>query len=246
MSFDLSNHFEEDMVLIEKFNPTKALTVLYYSEIKKAYFLKRFIPELSDKKVCMFPEEDGNKFVIAVTDKRPQIRVEYDNEGAKKPVDPEEIVLDEFVEVMGVKAKGKKLSNHPVSVIAWLDPIPVEEEELESEDDEEDIQDEEMDQEIDNEIETESVKEKDSETEVEGEPEEGTEIESEEGKMEEKVKGKVEGKEKAVEKGKAKPKAKEKEAKKEIREEKIVPPFNPPDFPDDDDEAGRGIQMTLF
>ncbi|HNW54336.1 MAG TPA: hypothetical protein PKN21_08720, partial [Bacteroidales bacterium] len=44
-------------------------------------------------------------------------------------VDPEELILDEFVEVMGLRAKGKKLSNHPVSEITWLDPIPVEEEE---------------------------------------------------------------------------------------------------------------------
>jgi topoisomerase IV subunit A len=142
MSFDLSNHFEEDMVLIEKFNPSKALTVIYYSDPKKAYFVKRFIPEMSDKKVSMFPEEDGNKFVAAVADKRPQIKVEYDNKDARKPVDPEEIILDEFVEVMGLKAKGKKLSNHPVSLITWLDPIPVEEEE-EAEPEEEFSQDDE-------------------------------------------------------------------------------------------------------
>lgn len=129
MSFDLSNHFEEDMFAIEKFNPTKVLTVLYYNETRKAYFIKRFIPELSDKKVCVFPEEDGNRFVAMVSDKRPRIRVEFDNEGVKKPVEPEELILDEFVEVMGLRAKGKKLSNHPVSEITWLDPIPVEEEE---------------------------------------------------------------------------------------------------------------------
>ena len=136
MSFDLSNHFDEDMSHIEKFNPSKPLTVLYFSEQKKAYFIKRFVPEFSDKKVCMFPEEDGNRFEKVVSDKKPQIRVEFDNEGAKKHVEPEDIILDEFVEIMGVKAKGKKLSNHPVSIITWLDPIPVEEEE-EAEDEEE-------------------------------------------------------------------------------------------------------------
>ncbi|MEI6062874.1 MAG: DNA gyrase/topoisomerase IV subunit A, partial [Bacteroidota bacterium] len=138
MSFDLSNHFEEDMMVIEKFNPAKVLSVLYYSELKKAYFVKRFIPEYSDKKTCMFPEEDGNKFVAAVADKKPQIRVEFDNDGVKKAVDPEILILDEFVEVMGVKAKGKKLSNHPVAGITWLEPVPVEEEEIEEELPEED------------------------------------------------------------------------------------------------------------
>ncbi len=124
MTFDLSNHFDEDMVLIEKFNPDKPLTVLYFSDQKKAYFIKRFVPEMSDKKVCMFPEEEGNKFVAAVADKRPQIRIEFKNDDSRKPMEPEEIIVDEFVEVMGVKAKGKKLSNNPVSMITWLDPIP--------------------------------------------------------------------------------------------------------------------------
>ncbi len=242
MSFDLSNHFEEDMALIEKFNPSKALTVVYYSEPKKAYFIKRFVPELSDKKVCMFPEEEGNTFIKVVADKRPQLRVEYDNEGARKPVDPEEIVLDEFVEVMGVKAKGKKLSNHPVSVITWLDAIPVEEEEeIEMEEEQDGPEDEENEPEAD----TDGV-----ETEVEMQTEVLSFEESEdisEKVTEEEIAKPVETI-KAAEKGKEKSKSKVKG--KEIEIEKVkkdsVPPFNPPDFPDDDDEGGKGIQMTLF
>jgi len=139
MSFDLSNHFEEDMMLIQKFNPDKPLTVLYYSEQKLGYFVKRFVPELSDKKVSMFPEEEGNRFVAAVADMRPQIRVEFDNEGSRKPREPETLILDLFVEVMGLKAKGKKLSSLPVLSITWLEPIPAEEEEP-AENEEETIQ----------------------------------------------------------------------------------------------------------
>ncbi len=226
MSFDLSNHFEEDMVLIEKFNPSKALTVIYYSEPKKAYFVKRFIPEFSDKKVSMFPEEDGNKFVIAVADKRPQIKVEYDNKDARKPVDPEEIILDEFVEVMGSKAKGRKLSNHPVSIITWLDPIPVEEEE-EAEPEEEFSQDDEL--EISDESETSEEAEPSEETEEIAEPVVKEEITVKEEK-EEKVQ-KTEKPEKV---------------KKDEKPETKLPPPKQPDFPEDDDDAGSGIQMSLF
>ena len=159
MSFDLSNHFEEDMTVIEKFNPSKVLTVLYFSEQKKAYFVKRFVPEFSDKKVCMFPEEDGNTFVTAVADKKPQIKVEFDNEAARKPVEPEEIILDEFVEVMGVKAKGKKLSSHPVKAIHWLEPIAVEEEEIEIEDEDELIDENNSETEYDESIEEQEIEE---------------------------------------------------------------------------------------
>jgi len=227
MSFDLSNHFEEDMELIEKFNPTKALTVLYYNEPKKAYFIKRFVPEASDKKVCVFPEEEGNKFIAVVADKRPQIRVEYDNQGAKKPVEPEEIILDEFVEVMGLKAKGKKLSNHPISMITWLEPIPVEEEEeVEIETEDEIIDENEIESEDDNEAESEEI----DITEVE----EIKEIKEPKTPRDSKIL--KESKE-----------PKESKAVKEIKEPKApIPPINPPDFPEDDDDLGTGIQMSLF
>jgi hypothetical protein len=254
MSFDLSNHFEEDMSHIEKFNPTKSITVLYYNELKKASFVKRFIPEFSDKKVCMFPEEDGNKFEKAVSDKRPQIRVEYDNEGAKKPVEPEEIILDEFVEVMGVKAKGKKLSNHPVKAISWLDPIPVEdEEEIETEDETEDeTDDENLDE---NEIETEDENEVESEVgsgeSDNNDADEAAEVfdvvdavEVEEIKAPKKPKESKTPKEPKETKTPKEPK--EPKAVKEIKEPKApLPPVNPPDFPEDD-ESGKGIQMSLF
>jgi len=260
MSFDLSNHFEEDMVLIEKFNPSKALTVIYYSDPKKAYFVKRFIPEFSDKKVSMFPEEEGNKFVAAVADKRPQIKVEYDNKDARKPIDPEEIILDEFVEVMGLKAKGKKLSNHPVSLITWLDPIPVEEEE-EAEPEEESNQDDES------EIPDESETSEDSETIDESETLEESIESAEKEEIAEIIEVKVEKKEKAEKKVKAekiekiekiektekleKSEKSEKsdkteKVKKDTKPEIKLPPPEPPDFPEDDDDAGRGIQMTLF
>jgi topoisomerase-4 subunit A len=238
MSFDLSNHFEEDMELIEKFNPSKALTVVYFSEPKKAYFIKRFVPELSDKKVCMFPEEEGNTFIKAVADKRPLIRVEYDNEGARKPVDPEEIILDEFVEVMGVKAKGRKLSNHPVSLITWLDPIPVEEEEdVEMEEELVSSEDEEVEPETDFVETDEEIQPQTSPVEEsENKPEKVTEEENV--KPAEAVKVATKGKEKSKSIGKGK--------EIEIEKKDIIHPFNPPDFPDDDDEGGKGIQMTLF
>jgi hypothetical protein len=166
----------------------------------------------------MFPEEDGNRFEVVVTDKRPQIRVEFDNEGARKPVEPEEIILDEFVEVMGAKAKGKKLSNHPVSAITWLDPIPVEEEE------EIELEDADLNEEGDGE-------EGELGEEVDG-------IEETEGNDEKEVSAEI-----------APPVITEKVKKEKVKKEEtktVIPPVKPPDFPDDDDEGGTGIQLALF
>jgi len=264
-SFDLSNHFEEDMFYLEKFNPSKALTVLYFSEAKNAYFIKRFIPEFSDKKVCMFPEEDGNKFVKVATDKRPQIKVEYDNTGVKKPVETEELILDEFVEVMGVKAKGKKLSSHPVKEITWLDPIPVEEEE-ETEEEESEIEEE-----INDENEVEMIDDPEGEIDEVDLPEvsENPEIveinikkteeiqEQKEIKEIKEIKEQKESQKSIIPREPKVPKEpkqlkepkepKEPKPAKEPKEiKKPLPPVKPPDFPEDDEDSGIGVQMTLF
>jgi len=45
----------------------------------------------------------------------------------KKPLENESLEVDSFVEVMGMKAKGKRLSSHPVADSYWLDPLPFEE-----------------------------------------------------------------------------------------------------------------------
>ncbi len=255
MSFDLSNHFEEDMSHIEKFNPSKALTVLYYSEQKKAYFIKRFVPEFTDKKVCLFPEEDGNKFEKVVTDKRPQLRVEYDNEGAKKQVEPEELILDEFVEVMGVKAKGKKLSNHPIKLITWLDAIPVEDEDEEEKESDEDIEDESIEEnEVEeDEVEAEEIEDDNDEKEFASDdnqidpvdietPDEDETPEIE--KIKEPKKPKIAKEKKEHKAAKEIKEPKETEVIKEPKTPK--PPVNLPKFPDDDDDSGTGIQMSLF
>jgi topoisomerase IV subunit A len=221
--FDLSNHFEEDMMLLEKFNPRKALTVVYFSESRSCYFIKRFIPELTDKKVCMFPEEDGTRFVAAIADGRPMLKLEFDNEGARKPVAPEEFAVETFVEVMGVKARGKKLSNHPVLRMEWLEPLPMEEEE------------EEIPEDLD---ETDESAEGEDEPEINDEPDVPEEPATDES-------GEEETEEKPVKV--AKPRAPKKPAADpQVSPKPPAPPVNPPDFPDDDEDGSHGIQMTLF
>jgi len=127
MNFDLSNHFEEDMVVIEKLNPKKPVTCIYFNPEKGYYFVKRFLVEMTDKKVPFIPDEDGVTLHLISTDYRPVLQVDYNNEGVKKPLENESLEVDSFVEVMGMKAKGKRLSSHPVADSYWLDPLPFEE-----------------------------------------------------------------------------------------------------------------------
>ncbi len=127
MNFDLSNHFEEDMIVIERLNPRKPVTCVYFNPAKGHYFVKRFLVELTDKKVYFVPDEEGNTLHLVSTDYRPVLQVDYNNEGVKKPVDNQSVEVDIFIEVMGIKAKGKRLSGSPVENAYWLESLPFEE-----------------------------------------------------------------------------------------------------------------------
>ena len=142
MNFDLSNHFEEDMLLIEKFKPNKPLSAIYYNGEKSTYFLKRFLVELTDKKTDFIGEEKGSMLVTVSADWLPVLLIRFDEKLNKKPVDDEQVNVSAFVDLMGFKAKGKRLSNYAIKRVELLEPLPFEEPEVEILPEEPDAEDE--------------------------------------------------------------------------------------------------------
>jgi len=131
-NFDLENHFEEDMILIEKLKADKPITAIYLDGEKKEYFVKRFLIEPSDKKVLFISEFEGSLLECVSSDLLPIAQVKfYKNKG--KDIANEEIKLADFISVKGLKAKGNRLSQNKIKEINLLDPIPVEEEKAEPE-----------------------------------------------------------------------------------------------------------------
>lgn len=127
--FDISTHFDNDMVLIEKFNPKKPMSVIYLDGESKTYFVKRFMVEpVIDKKVLFISESEGSRVEIVTTEDLPVVEVKF-TKVKDKEVAPETIKLTEFIEVKGLKAKGNKLSYAKVKEINLLPPVEVEIEE---------------------------------------------------------------------------------------------------------------------
>ncbi|NTW25230.1 MAG: DNA gyrase/topoisomerase IV subunit A, partial [Lentimicrobium sp.] len=62
-NFDISNHFDEDLLIIEKFNEKKPVSVVYYNAEKEFYYLKRFQVEQTDKKTDFIGEETASKLI---------------------------------------------------------------------------------------------------------------------------------------------------------------------------------------
>ncbi len=130
MGFDLGNHFEDDLVELRKFRPDQILTVLYRSADGYPY-LKRFIPEVSDRKT-LFLDDDGSQMLSFTLDFYPRLEVVYNPESGKK-IASEIIDVEDFIGVKSYKAKGKRVTTFAVDQFNWLEPVKADPEPLEVE-----------------------------------------------------------------------------------------------------------------
>ncbi len=123
-NFDLANHFDEDLLIIEKFNPEKPVSVVYFNGEKQFYYLKRFLVEPSDKKTDFLGEEPETKLISVSTDWLPRFNIVFDDKLNNKVIDNLEIEAAGFIDVKSYRAKGKRLTTHAVKKINQLDPLP--------------------------------------------------------------------------------------------------------------------------
>ena len=149
VGFDLSTHFEDNLLIIKKFNKNRILTAVYYHSKEDKYTLKRFNPDNTPKKIEFIPQEKYVKLVGVSIDYLPQIDVTYYKKNPKE-LEHEIVNCAEFVEVMGVKAKGKRLNFGTIKNVKFIDPLPYDEPEEEEEVTEvEDVEAEEVMEDID-------------------------------------------------------------------------------------------------
>ena len=122
-SFDISNHFDEDMILIEQNNSKKPVTAIYFNLIKKAYHIKRFLVENTMSRFSFINENQQSELEIVSTDWRPQVEIIFQKEKGKDR-EKEVINIAEFINIKGEKALGNKLSSKKIKEINLLDPLP--------------------------------------------------------------------------------------------------------------------------
>ena len=128
LGFDLSTHFPEDMVVLEKFHPKKPVSVIYWDGSKSKYYVKRFLIEASDKKVSFISDSEGSYLEVVSTDYLPVAEIEFTKERNKDQRPNEQINFEEFIAVKGLKAQGNTLTTYKVKSINLLEPLepPVE------------------------------------------------------------------------------------------------------------------------
>lgn len=135
--FDLFTKFDENMIVIEKWNPKKPVSAIYFDGDKKQYNVKRFLIEPSPNKVSFISEHPDSFLEVVSTDWKPQIQLNFaKDKGIERA--SEVINLEKFIAVKGLKAIGNRLTTYKVKNIDLLEPLPYEEiEEISQELDEE-------------------------------------------------------------------------------------------------------------
>ena len=120
---DLTMHFPEDMIILEKADRAKPISIAYFNKKKKKYFVKRFILGLLKGNQSFINDPKNDTVEIVSTDWKPVVEVVTKT---KKLTDKYNVNLFDFISVKGVKALGNQLTKKEVKEINLLDPIPYE------------------------------------------------------------------------------------------------------------------------
>ena len=123
---NLNTHFDNDMIVLEKWIPNKPISVVYFDGEREKYYVKRFMVEHPDKEEKFITDHDDSKLMIDAMDYRPIAEVIY----YKKGLENEIINFEEFISIKGINALGNQLSKDKIRDINLLDPLPYEEPEM--------------------------------------------------------------------------------------------------------------------
>ena len=123
---ELTTHFDEDMIVLEKWNPKKPISTIYYDGEKERYFVKRFLVENENKEELFITEHEKSQLEIVSTDWRPVAEIVYTKvKGVQK--DNQTIDLEQFIAVKGIKAIGNQLTTDKLKQVNLLESLPFEE-----------------------------------------------------------------------------------------------------------------------
>ena len=122
---ELSTHFEEDMVVLEKWIPKKPISAIYYDGEKERYFIKRFLVEVENKEEFFITEHPNSQLEIVSTDYRPVAELIFNKiKGIQK--DNMTVDIESFIAVKGFKALGNQLTTDKVKQVNLLESLPYE------------------------------------------------------------------------------------------------------------------------
>ena len=123
---DLSTHFSDEMILIEKWVPKKPLSVVHFDGKKQRFFIKRFLIENENKHEVFITNHKDSFLELISTDWKPVIEIVFSKIRNKDQKPNMRIELESFISIKGIKAIGNQLTSEKVKQINILESISYE------------------------------------------------------------------------------------------------------------------------
>jgi len=123
---EMTTHFDDDMIVLEKWIPKKPVSAIYYDGDKERYYVKRFLIENEGREEGFITDHKDSQLEIVSTDWKPIGEVVFAKERGKDRKDNLMVNLEEFIAIKGINALGNQLTREKVNQINLLDPLPYE------------------------------------------------------------------------------------------------------------------------
>ena len=122
----LTSHFDDDMIVLEKWIPEKPISAIYWEGEKERYYIKRFLIENENKEELFISEHPKSYLELVSTDWKPMVEIEFPKPRGKAAKENESVDVEGFISVKGIKALGNQFITEKVKNINLLDPLPYE------------------------------------------------------------------------------------------------------------------------
>lgn len=123
---DITTHFSDDMIVLEKWIPNKPISAIYFDGAKEKYFVKRFLFENENKEEVFISSHASSTLEIVSTDWRPVVELTFAKDRGKDRRPNQTIDVEQFIDIKGISAQGNQLSRLKVNQIDLSDPLPYE------------------------------------------------------------------------------------------------------------------------
>ncbi len=130
---ELTTRFDSEMIVLEKWVKDKPISAIYWEPEKERYYVKRFLIDHPDKEEKFISDHEDSFLELVSTDYYPIAELVYTKPKGKERKENEEINIEEFISVKGIKALGNQLTTEKVNQINLLDPLPYENQNTEEE-----------------------------------------------------------------------------------------------------------------
>lgn len=121
---EITSHFDDDMIVLEKWIPSKPVSAIYFDGEKQKHYVKRFLIENENREENFISEHVSSVLEIVSTDWRPVAKLSFAKERNKDRRADQEIDIEKFISIKGVSALGNQLTKYKINQIDLIDSLP--------------------------------------------------------------------------------------------------------------------------